>query len=564
MVQELIPSRGFQSSMDYVMTLGLGNAKLLDSLRVIWPDDATQKLSNVEVNQFLTLKRSDADSIYRPIKEPIKKTLLTELSNERMNSHKENNHIDFDYEGLISKMLSQEGPALAIGDINGDGNEDIYIGGAKGQSGILYLHKGGGIMKPFSQLIFEVDRRFEDTTAAFLDVDGDGDQDLMVGSGGNEVEEANSYRPRLYLNDGKGVFKKAKKDLPPANVNSSVISPFDFDDDGDMDVFIGARSIVATYGLNPGHLFLENIGDGTFRDASERLAYDLKDAGMVTDAIWTDVDGDGRKDLVTVSEWDVPKVYKNSGRRLSKTPTSLDSLHGWWNAVEVADLDLDGDNDLILGNQGNNLHYRPSPDNPMKLWINDFDENGTIEQIMTLNKEGKSYPLHQKRELTNQMVALKKQNLKASDYATRNIQELFSKEVVDNSIVKTATVSESMIAVNEGDGKFSIKKLPYRVQLSSVCGITCVDINNDGYLDLVMGGNDFEFKPQYSRLDASFGNVLLGDGKLGFKWQDYNKSGFSIRNEIEHLKTFKDKNGNQFIIAAINDAKPRIFQVDEE
>ena len=554
--QELVPSRGFQSSMDYIMDIGLGKTDNIDSLRVIWPDDFTQKLTNVKANQLLTLKRSEAQKKYIVPKNKNTKTLLHEIDEKELIAHKENNYQDFDYEGLISKLISQEGPALAVGDVNGDGNEDVFIGGAADQSGSIYLHTGDG------KLVYQAlgfDSELEDTAAAFFDADGDGDLDLMVGTGGNRINEENTYRPRLYLNDGKGEFNRSIHNLPSVFKNISVISPFDFDQDGDIDVLVGSRSVVGTYGIDPNHLFLENQGDGTFTDATERLAYDLKDAGMMTDALWVDIDGDKKKDLITVSEWGRPNIYKNSGRRLARLPSSLDSLYGWWNTVEAADLDQDGDADLILGNQGTNVPYKASVEHPMKLWINDYDNNGTLEQIVSRNFNGKDYPLHQKKELTGQIVSLKKQSLKASEYAKKTVGELFPESIFEKTIVKQANTMESLIAINEGGGKFTIKKLPARVQLSCVCGISCADIDNDGNLDLIMGGNNFEFKPQYSRLDASYGNVLLGDGHMNFTWQDYNTSGFFVRDEIKHLKQFKDKNGNHFLIAAINDNKPKVF-----
>ncbi|MBD0777124.1 VCBS repeat-containing protein [Maribacter sp. ANRC-HE7] len=562
-LQELNPFRGFQSSMDYGMTIGLGNIAVLDSIRVIWPDDSTQKLLSINTNQTLNLKISEATGKYTPTKENNIKPLLKELSNAPLVTHKENNYRDFDNEGLINKLLSQEGPSLAVADVDGDGNEDVFIGGAKGMPGVVYKHSGNGKLSPSKQPALSSDATYEDTAAAFFDVDGDNDMDLMIGSGGNQVGEEQTYRARLYLNNGKGVFEKSTQQLPSTFKNISTINPFDFDADGDIDVFIGSRSVVGTYGVDPNHLFLENNGKGTFTDASERLAYDLKDAGMITDASWSDIDGDSIKDLVTVSEWGTPRIYKNSGRRLSLLKTSLDSLYGMWNVVETADLDGDGDQDLVLGNQGNNLHYKPSIQNPMKMWINDFDNNGTIEQIVTQNIDGKDYPIHQKKELTQQITLLKKQNLRASEYAIKTVNELFSNEIIQNSIVKLSSISESVIAVNDGGGKFTIIKLPYKVQLSCVCGITCTDVNNDGNLDLILGGNNFEFKPQYSRLDANYGSILLGDGKLSFEWQDYNMSGLFVREEIKHLRQFKDKKGKIYLVAAINDSKPKIFTINE-
>ncbi|SNY94578.1 VCBS repeat-containing protein [Flagellimonas pacifica] len=561
--QELIPSRGFQSSMDYGMTIGMGKSDKMDSIRIVWPDDRTQKLENVTGNQLITFKHEESTGVYTIPKKEIQRSFLNELDSKILGEHKEDHYNDFDFEGLIYKKLSQEGPSLAVADVNGDGHEDFFVGGADNQAGAIYIHKGNGNVTRKTSKALEDDSKHEDVAASFFDADGDNDLDLLVGSGGNNVNKQNSYRPRLYLNDGNGNFSKSEKELPSTFKNISTISPNDFDSDGDIDVFIGSRSVVGVYGVSPDHLLLENKGEGVFVDASERLGYDLKNAGMVTDSKWVDIDGDGKKDLIVTSEWDTPKIYKNTGRRLVKYTSSLDSLYGWWNTLETADLDNDGDQDLILGNQGLNLHYRPMENQPMKMWVNDFDDNGTIEQIVTLHSNGGDYPIHQKKELTEQLVSLKKENLKASDYAKRTIQELFSKEIIDNSIVKQVETSASMIAINEGGGKFTIQKLPPRVQLSCVCDITCTDVNNDGNLDLIMAGNNYEYKPQFSRLDASYGNLLLGDGKLGFEWQNYDTSGFKIKDEVKYLEQFKDKNGNTFIIAAINNNKPKIFAINE-
>ncbi|SDB63242.1 Repeat domain-containing protein [Flavobacteriaceae bacterium MAR_2010_188] len=563
-LQELMPYRGFQSSMDYTMTIGLGEAESIDSIRIIWPDDSTQKLENVLVNQELNLKQSEASGKYKYKDRSASKTLLASVDNSQTVAHKENNYNDFDVEGLISEMLSQEGPALAIGDIDNDGNEDVFVGGAKGSPGIIYSHKGNGKLIKTVQKVLEDDMGIEDTAAAFLDSDSDGDLDLMVGSGGNQVGEEATYSPRLYINDGKGNFSKYTDVVPSPFQNISVIAPYDYDSDGDVDVFIGSRSVVATFGVDAKHVFLENDGNGKFLDATERRAYDLKNTGMVTDAIWVDINNDQVKDLVTISNWGSPTIYTNDGKSLGKMTSNLEDFNGWWLTIAASDLDNDGDMDLIIGNQGKNLHYAPSENQPMKIWINDFDKNGTLEQIVTMNKDGKDYPIHQKKELTMQLVSLKKQNLKASEYARKSIDELFSAEIIKNTIVKEVSISESVIAQNDGNGKFTIKVLPNRAQLSCICGISCADINNDGNLDLIMAGNNFEFKPQFSRLDASNGNVLLGDGKMNFEWIENAKSGFTIREEVKHLEMFKDKSGRRFIIAAINDTKPRVFEVEKE
>ncbi|MEJ2163093.1 MAG: VCBS repeat-containing protein, partial [Robiginitalea sp.] len=561
-VQDLMPSRGFQSSVDYTMTLGLGTAQMVDSVRIVWPDRTTQLMEQVEPNQELVFRQGDASETYvsnRTKQAP----LLTEAPLKNAVLHREDRYNDFDHEGLVYSKLSQEGPALAVGDVDGDGNEDFYLGGGTDQAGVLYLHYGEGRIREKGNPVFEQDASFEDTAAAFFDADGDQDLDLMVATGGNQVNNRQKYRPRLYLNDGAGNFSPAEKQLPTSFKNMSTVSPEDFDGDGDIDVFIGSRSVVGIYGVNPDHLFLENVGNGEFRNATDRLANDLKDAGMITSSAWVDLDGDGKKDLVATTDWGSPKVYRNNGRRLTKLNTSLDSLHGWWNTVTAADLDKDGDQDLIIGNQGSNLHYKPMPGQPMRMWVNDFDNNGTLEQIVTLNENGGDYPLHMKKELTGQLVSLKKENLKAAVYARKTIQELLPQEVVSRSIVKQATISESVILINEGGMKFNVQKLPERVQLSCICGISCLDVNQDGHLDLVMAGNNYEYKPQFSRLDAGYGNVLIGDGNMGFTWKDYQESGFFVRGEVKHLSPLTDKNGKTYIVVAVNEGKPRIFEVNE-
>ncbi|MCW5518678.1 VCBS repeat-containing protein [Aureitalea sp. L0-47] len=562
-VQELIPSRGFQSSMEYPMTIGLGKEKTIDSIRVIWPDDKTSFKTNVAANQTITFNQTEATGAYTPPSPEGIQPILSEVENNSLQKHKENNYNDFDYEGLIARKLSQEGPALAVGDVNGDGNDDIFLGGAKKQAGALYLHSGNGRLTPTDNPVFEEDRFNEDTAAAFLDIDGDGDLDLMVGSGGNQVDEINNEGIRLYINNGNGKFLKKIVSSTPNTSNISVIAPNDVDDDGDIDVFIGARSIIGIYGMNPYHTYLENKGDGTFENKVKSTFSALNRSGMITDAKWVDLDGDSKNELITVSDWGPPLVYKFINGKMEPWSTNLDEKHGWWNSIYATDIDTDGDQDLILGNEGKNIHYRPSEEEVIKMWVNDFDNNGTIEQIVTQHSEGVDVPLHMKSEIMAQLVSLKKKNLKASEYAKRSIQELFAESTLNNSLVREVNTSATIIAVNEGNGKFKIVELPVQTQLSCVCGIACADVNNDGNLDIIMGGNDYELKPQYSRLDANYGSVLLNDGNMNFEWKNYAESGFAIKEEIKHIQNFKDAAGNTFIVVAINDEKPRVFAINQ-
>ena len=555
--QELIPTRGFQSSVDYVMTFGIGTKKI-DSLQVIWPNGKFETIKKIKPNTTLNLNIANAKADYILKSEKIK-TLFSEIPNT-FATHKENDYIDFDYEGLISKMQSQEGPSLAIADINGDGNDDVFIGGAKGNSGKIYLNNGKENFNSTSQSALESDANFEDTAASFFDVDNDGDQDLMVGSGGNEKADEANYKNRLYLNNGKGIFSKSTTTLPTTNSNVSVIAPYDYDIDGDIDVFIGSLSVPGVYGITPKQLLLENDGKGNFTNVTDKKAFKLNDVGMITDAIWEDIDNDSKKDLIIVGEWMAPIIFKNTGRRLAEFKNNLTDEKGFWNSVSCVDLNNDGKKDLIFGNKGTNTSYKCSKTNPMKLFVNDFDNNGTIEQISTQTIDGKDIPLHMKGELAKQIPSIKKKNLNYSEYAKKSFQELFEADVVSNSIQRTANIQESCIAINKGNGQFQIKVLPKEVQFSSVNAICTMDINKDGILDILLGGNQYEFKPQYGRLDSSLGNVLLGTKTGNYTWIPNNKSGFSINGEVKAIKIIKTKNNSATIIAVVNDNKPKIFK----
>ncbi|RTZ00349.1 CRTAC1 family protein [Flavobacterium sp. RSP49] len=558
--QELIPSRGFQSSVDYVMTFGIGTKKI-DSLQVIWPNGKFEMIKKVVNNTTMNLNIATAKLNYVP-KNKVLKPLFSEKKAPFL-AHKENNYVDFDHEGLISKMLSQEGPAFAVADINGDGNEDVFIGGAKGQAGKIYVNKGNGNFTLLAQKDLESDAGFEDTAASFFDANNDGHVDLLVGSGGNEKSDQANYKNRLYLNDGNGFFVKSKTNIPTTNNNVSVIAPYDFDDDGDIDVFIGSRSVPGVYGIDPKHLLLENDGKGNFVNVTDKKAFKINTVGMITDAVWEDIDNDAKKDLILVGDWTAPMIFKNTGRRLTTYKTNLSGYTGFWNAVACVDLNKDGKKDLILGNRGTNMPYKPTKGNPLKLFTNDFDNNGTIEQIATRSVNGKDLPIHLKQELARQIPSIKKKNLSYADYSKKTFQELFTPEIVTNSIQKIVAIQESVIAINKGNGKFEIQMLPKEVQFSSVNTICAMDVNNDGILDLILGGNQYEFKPQFSRLDANFGSVLLGNKKGTFSWTPYDKSGFFIKGEVKQLKAIKDKNNTISILAVVNDNTPKLFRPNE-
>jgi len=556
--QELYPSRGFQSSVDYTLTFGLGKYDKIDSLQVVFPSGKKIKKYNLEVNKVYTYKEEHG-ALSDLISHSDEGTYFTSVPNQVV-AHKEDLHVDFNYEGLVYKMLSKEGPCMSKGDINGDGKEDLYIGGAAGQQGVLYVTNSNGL-KPLEMPCFRDDLDAEDTAAAFLDADGDGDLDLLVGSGGNNnTMSPELYALRLYTNDGTGSFVKSDLALPKNKFNTAIIAPYDFDDDGDVDVFIGSRSIVSVYGAKPLHFMLENDGRGNFTNSTVRVIPGIKQVGMITDATWVDVDGRGQNELVIAEDWGPISIFAvNDEGTLVKTKTSLDDETGWWRSVTASDVDDDGDMDLILGNNGLNSTYLPTKDNPVKMYLNDFDNNGVLDQIFSFSQDGKDIPIHLKNAMTGQLPSLKKQVLNFESYASMTVQGLFSKEKLDNSLKSAVKTANSIIALNQGDFDFENRSLPSRAQFSCINETVVLDINKDGHKDIVYVGNDYGFIPQFSQLDGDFGGVLLGNGQGDFSWLPHTESGFFSRGVVNSMETLKSYNGVNNLILGRNNEKPLLF-----
>lgn len=559
--QEMIPTRGFQSSVDYTLSFGLGEAESIDSLEVIWPGRHSETIYEVEVNKLLKLDYKNGRENHKPPSSP-GATFLTEIDHQ-LPAHNEDNYRDYDYEGLISKMISREGPALAVADVNADGNDDIFIGGAKNQPAAIYLQNSSGDLKPQNIPAFEQDKSYEDTYAVFTDINGDGQKDLIVGSGGNFANaRKKEFSTRIYFNEGNGSFSISNTEIPKTGNNTAVIAPYDFDKDGDVDLFIGSRSVPGVYGIDPEHQLLENDGSGNFKDVTEAKAFDLTELGMITDATWQDIDGDQGKELILTGEWMAPRIFKVGPNGLQKYPTNIEELSGAWSSLTATDLNNDGKTDLILGNRGTNSFYNPGGEEPVKMYINDFDDNGTIEQICTRPIRGEDVPVHLRRELAGQIASVKKQNLKFSEYAKKSIDELFLAEVLENSMVKEISTFKSLIAYNQGDGKFRIEELPAKAQFSSLhAGLVLEGSNGDP--KLLLAGNDFNLKPQFSRLDANNGLVLKLTDTGETLEEPFPESGFVLRGQVRALHKFSNSRGEEFVIAAINNGKPTVFKINK-
>ncbi len=563
--QQLIPTRGFQSSVDYTLNFGLGEIAKIDSVTIIWPNNKLSTLKSLEVDSIHSINYTD---LQKSVLEPevispkvikTERTIFVEKENNFV-AHKENDHVDYYYEGLVIKMLSREGQIHAIGDLNNDGREDIVLGGALGQPTYIYLQQSGG---NFTEILLPGSEDFEDTSIHIFDANGDDLQDIFIGSGGNHAPENDtSLKDRLYINKGNGNFDEISNPFGDVGLNTAVAISFDYDNDGDLDLFIGSRSIPQNYGSSPSSFLYENDGSGNFTDMTLRRARDLESLGMITDAKLGDITGDGNVELIIVGEWMGIEVMEIKGKQLKRIETALSNYKGWWNTIEISDIDGDGQNDLILGNRGNNFFFEGSQDAPTKLWLYDFDGNGNMEKIITQSVKGKDKPIAPKKELTGQVPSLRKQNLKYQEYAEKSIQDLFSAELINSAEVKEANMFSSVIALNKGNLKFELVKLPKEAQFSSVHAITIMDFNNDGHKDLFLAGNDSHFIPQFSKLDANEGLLLFGTGDGAFQSADAKKSGIKLTGDIKQISEIVIDKVKHLLITG-NNQQPKILRITE-
>lgn len=558
--QELVPSRGFESSVDNRLHFGLGASTAIDSLVVNWPDGKYSVQREVAVNQFLTLDQKDA--VYRFINISEKQLTPVFQKVEQINgldfTHRENDFNDFERDKLLFQMLSNEGPHIAVADVNADGLDDIYVCNAKDSPGALFVQDGTGHFRKTNEKLFEIDKISEDTDCAFFDANGDGSLDLYVASGSNEFSSSSSaLSDRLYINDSKGNFMKSDQILPAGKYEStSCVQPADFDMDGDIDLFVGTRFLPFSYGLPVNGYLLENDGHGNFTDVTAKRAPWLTKSGMITDMVWADINNDGDLDMVIVGDWMPVKIFTNNNGIFSDESEhyGLSNTEGWWHDIIAKDLNGDGNIDFVLGNHGLNSLFRASDKKPVTMYVNDFDLNGSIEQIICTFNGDTLYPVVKKDDLVKQIPSLENKYKKFADYKDQTIEDIFSPDVLKRSVKLNARIMESCVMLNTGKGSFHLTPLPVEARLCTVYAIAADDFDHDGICDIIIGGNQYRAKPETGIYDAGYGLFLKGNSDGTWKSASPLLSGFFTKGEIRDFKTLNIEGKRIFTVARNNNS----------
>jgi hypothetical protein len=562
------PCRGYMSTVDGTAHFGLGTANSIDSLRIRWADGKTQLLTNVKANQTIKLQYKNSFGNYPPGIPVMANPVFQSVANQSgiKYVHLEKDAIDYNIQPTLPHKLSQYGPCIAVGDIDNNGFDDVYIGGSASNKGVFFSQdKSGRFTMDNSRFLHEEYKEEEDMGAILFDANGDGAVDLYVSSGSYEFAKGHTTaQDRLYINNGKGRFERDYSAVPVEYDNGSCVRAADYDADGDLDLFVGGRSVSGAYPSSPVSHILQNNG-GKFTDVTAQLCPNLVHGGMITDALWSDFNNDGKPDLVVVGEWMPVTFYKNTGSGFTKQKTGIESHVGWWNSIVAGDFNNDGKIDYVAGNLGQNSNYKATFKQPMTIMAKDIDDNGSFDAMIFCYMKAedgsqKPFPMHTRDDLISQLISIRKKYPTYSGFGRTTMQDLWKDKDKENALILEATDMNTSFIQNKADGKFNISAMPLAAQIAPVYGMIAKDVDQDGNLDLVMTGNDYSMEPFTGRHDAFMGLYLKGNGKGGFKDFSMAQSGLCISGDAKGFATVSSARGNELLIATQNQDSVKVYQ----
>ena len=559
--REYTLTRGYQSTVEHALHFGLGNDDHVEKLIVTWPDGKKQILNDVSINQELVLTYKNASLTDRAIQSDQK--LFTDSPNRigLHYNHKETFFDDYGVQVLLPHRMSCFGPAIAQGDVDNDGLTDIFLGGSQELPGSIFIQNDYGTYDQADLPFLMDDKSHEDLAAAFFDADGDGDEDLYVVSGGNEKPENNDYyQDRFYINNGNGTFQKANNRIPTMNSSGSCVKPFDYDGDGDLDLFVGSRHVPGKYPFPANSYLLEN-NNGSFKDVTNLRASSLLNLGMVTDALWSDLNNDGVTDLMVVGEW-MPITFLIQENGVFKDLTEemgMADTRGWWNCINSTDIDNDGDQDYILGNLGLNYKYRVGADKAFHIYASDFDNNKSNDIILGYVDNQVLFPVRGKQCSTEQIPDLAEKFPTYNEFGRATLEDIYG-ERLNQALHYSINTFESSVLLNQGSGNYQINPLPKAAQTSPINGIISEDFDGDGNKDLIMAGNLYVSEVETGRADAGIGIYLKGDGAGNFKSNFANETGFFARGDVKHLESLKTKLDKHYILVIKNSGDLQVIE----